>query len=155
MLGQSLGIDPEKVRVIVKYLGGGFGSKAWSQRITHYAAKLSQVTGRPVRIERTRAEEFLAHSRRWDCKMTLKMGVKKDGTLTAIYEKALVNVGAAALEENYYSIQIIWHTSNLHACPNVYLEQTGSIRISRSPGRRVSPQYAGHLRPRITHGQNG
>jgi xanthine dehydrogenase YagR molybdenum-binding subunit len=66
---QSLGIPTENIRVIVKYLGGGFGSKAWSQRISYYAAKLSIMTGRPVKMERTRAEEFLAHSRRWDCKM--------------------------------------------------------------------------------------
>ena len=138
-LGKSLGIDPGKVRVIVKYLGGGFGSKAGSQRITHYAAKLSMVTGRPVKMERTRAEEFLAHSRRWDCKMTLKMGVKKDGTLTAIYQKALVNIGAAALEENYYCIQIIWHTSNLHACPNVYLEQVGVYTNRQMTGPTRSP----------------
>ena len=139
VLGQSLGIEPEKVRVIVKYLGGGFGSKAWSQRISFYAAKLSMVTGRPVRIERTRAEEFLAHSRRWDCKMFIKMGAKKDGTLTAIYEKALVNVGAAALEESYYPTQIIWHTSNLHACPNVYLEQMGVYTNLQITGPTRSP----------------
>ncbi len=139
VIAQSLGIAPEKVRVIVKYLGGGFGSKAWSQRIAFYAAKLSQVTRRPVRIERTRAEEFLAHSRRWDCKMLIKMGAKKDGTLTAIYEKAVVNVGAAALEESYYPTQIIWHTSNLHACPNVYLEQTGVFTNLQITGPTRSP----------------
>ena len=137
--GQSLGIDPENVRVIVKYIGGGFGSKAWSQRISYYAAKLSMVTGRPVKIERTRREEFLAHARRWDCKMYFKMGAKKDGTLTAIYQKAIVNAGAAGLEENYYCIQIIWHTSNLHACPNVYLEQTGVYTNKQITGPTRSP----------------
>jgi xanthine dehydrogenase YagR molybdenum-binding subunit len=136
---QSLGIPTENIRVIVKYLGGGFGSKAWSQRISYYAAKLSIMTGRPVRMERTRAEEFLAHSRRWDCKMYMKMGAKKDGTLTAVYQKALVNIGAAALEENYYCIQIIWHTSNLHACPNVYLEQTGVYTNRQMTGPTRSP----------------
>jgi len=35
---------PTRFRVIVKYLGGGFGSKAWSHRITYYAAKLSMMT---------------------------------------------------------------------------------------------------------------
>jgi xanthine dehydrogenase YagR molybdenum-binding subunit len=135
----SLGIDPEKVRVIVEYLGGGFGSKAWSHRISYYAAKLSMVTERPVRIERTRAEEFLAHPRRWDCKIYLKMGAKRDGTLTAIYQRALVNAGAAALETNYYSMQVIWHTSNLHACPNVYLEQIGVFTNLQINGPTRSP----------------
>ena len=138
-LAKSLGLKPENVRVIVKYLGGGFGSKAWSQRITYYAAKLSMVTGRPVRMERTRWEEFINHSRRYDTKMYLKMGAKKDGTLTAILQKAIVNIGALATEENYFCRQIIWHTANLHACPNVYLEQLGVYTNRQTTGPTRSP----------------
>ena len=138
-LADSLGLHPDNVRVIVKYLGGGFGSKAWSQRITYFAAKLSMVTGRPVRMERTRAEEFVNHSRRYDIKMYLKMGAKKDGTLTAIQQKALVNAGAAADKDNYYIMQVIWHTSNLHACPNVHLEQIGVYTNKQVTGPTRSP----------------
>lgn len=138
-LADSLGLEPEKVRVIVNYLGGGFGSKAWSQRITYFAAKLSMVTGRPVRMERTRSEEFVNHSRRYDCKMYLKMGAKRDGTLTAIQQRAVVNAGAAALTDNYYFMQVIWHTSNLHACPNVYLEQVGVFTNKQVTGPTRSP----------------
>ena len=138
-LAESLGLNPENVRIIVKYLGGGFGSKAWSHRITYYAAKLSMLTGRPVKMERTRGEEFVNHSRRWDCKMYLKMGAKKDGTLTAIYQRAIANMGAAATGENYYCMQIIWHTANLHACPNVYLEQIGVYTNRQITGPTRSP----------------
>jgi len=138
-LAKSLGLDPENVRIIVRYLGGGFGSKAWSHRIVYYAAKLSMVTGRPVRMERTRNEEFVNHSRRYDTTMYLKMGAKKDGTLTAIFQKAIVDIGAAATEENYYCRQIIWHTANLHACPNVYLEQTGVSTNKQTTGPTRSP----------------
>lgn len=138
-LADSLGLHPDNVRVIVKYLGGGFGSKAWSQRITYFAAKLSMVTGKPVRMERTRAEEFVNHSRRYDITMYLKMGAKKDGTLTAIQQRAVVNAGAAAAKENYYQMQVIWHTSNLHACPNVYLEQIGVYTNKQITGPTRSP----------------
>ncbi|MFQ5912231.1 MAG: xanthine dehydrogenase family protein molybdopterin-binding subunit [Nitrospinota bacterium] len=138
-LAESLGLEPDNVRVIVENIGGGFGSKAWSQRITYFAAKLSMVTGKPVRMERSRREEFVNHSRRWDCKMTLKMGVKRDGTLNAIYQRALVNIGAAALEDNYFCMQIIWHTANLHACPNVYLEQEGVYTNRQITGPTRSP----------------
>ncbi|MBP1730900.1 MAG: yagR, partial [Deltaproteobacteria bacterium] len=138
-LAKSLDLKPENVRVMVKYLGGGFGSKAWSQRITYYAARLSMITGRPVKMERTRSEEFINHSRRYDTKMYLKMGAKKDGTLTAILQRAIVNTGAAATEENYYCRQIIWHTANLHACPNVYLEQTGVYTNRQTTGPTRSP----------------
>jgi len=138
-LADSLGLDPDHVRVIVKYLGGGFGSKAWSQRITYYAAKLSMITGRPVRMERTRAEEFVNHSRRFDIKMYVKMGARRDGTLTAIQQRAVVNAGAAASPDNYYVTQVIWHTANLHACPNVYLEQVGVYTNKQITGPTRSP----------------
>jgi len=138
-LAESFGIDPENVRVIVTNLGGGFGSKAWSQRPTYFAARLSMITGRPVRMERSRSEEFVNHSRRWDIKMHFKMGAKKDGTLTAVYQRALVNIGAAALLDNYYCMQIIWHTANLHACPNVYLEQEGVFTNRQITGPTRSP----------------
>ena len=137
-LANSLDLDPENVRIIVKYLGGGFGSKAWSHRITYYAAKLSMMTGRPIKMEQTREEEFVNHPRRWDCKIMLKMGAKNDGSLTAIYQKAIVNIGAAA-ERNYYQMQIIWHTANLHACPNVYLEQIGVYTNRQITGPTRSP----------------
>lgn len=138
-LAKSLGLDPENVRVIVKYLGGGFGSKAYAQRISFYAAKLSMVTGRPVRLERTRGEEFLNHPHRWNCKIYLKMGAKKDGRLTAIEQRAIVNIGAAATGYNYYSMQIIWHTSNLYTCPNVYLEQVGVYTNLQLTGPQRGP----------------
>ena len=137
-LAMSLGLDPDNVRVIVAYLGGGFGSKAWAHRMTYYAAKLSMVTGRPVKVERTRKEEFLSHSHRYNCNIFLKMGAKKDGTLSAIYERAILNIGAAA-SHHTYNFYIIWQTSNLYACPNVTLEQTGVYTNLQLIGPTRSP----------------
>jgi CO/xanthine dehydrogenase Mo-binding subunit len=139
VLADSLGLDRDNVRVIVKYLGGGFGSKAFAQRISFYAAKLSMVTGRPVKMERTKGEDFINHPHRPDCKMYIKMGAKKDGTLTAIYQRAIVNVGVAAGMGNYFPKQIIWHASNLYSCPNVYLEQIGVLTNLQITGPQRSP----------------
>jgi CO/xanthine dehydrogenase Mo-binding subunit len=138
-MAQSFGISPENVRVIVKYLGGGFGSKANSYRISYYAAKLSMLTGRPVRLEHSRREEFLVHAHRWDCKIDLKMGAKKDGALVAISQTAIVNIGAAAWKENYFPQMIIWHTSNLYECPNVDLKQVGVYTNLQLTGPQRGP----------------
>ncbi len=124
-MAKSFGLDADNVRVIVEHLGGGFGSKAWSQRISFFAAKLAMVAGRPVKLERTRREEFLNHPHRWDCKIHLSMGARKDGTLTAIRQRAIVNIGVAASIHNYFANSINWHVSNLYECPNVHLEQIG------------------------------
>jgi xanthine dehydrogenase molybdenum-binding subunit len=138
-LAVSLGLDPEMVRVIVQYLGGGFGSKSSAQRISYFAAKLSMLTERPVKMEQTRGEEFVMHPHRWDCRIFLKMGAKKDGTLTAISQRATVNVGAAAWFANYFPNRIIWHTSHLYACPNVYLEQIGVFTNLQLAGPQRGP----------------
>ncbi|MGM0431624.1 MAG: xanthine dehydrogenase family protein molybdopterin-binding subunit [Spirochaetota bacterium] len=137
-LAKSFNLEPECVRVIVNYLGGGFGSKAWTQRNSFFAAKLSMCTGRPVRMERTRSEEFLCHPHRYDCLIQLKMGVKKDGRLTAIYEKAVLNIGAA-IKNNYNPNRIIWQTSNLYECPNVDLQQIGVFTNLQLTGPTRAP----------------
>src|ERR1017187_7785847 len=56
-IAKALGLDPKRVRVITPFLGGGFGGKsADSQAIE--AARLAQITGRPVQVAWTRPEEF-------------------------------------------------------------------------------------------------
>jgi CO/xanthine dehydrogenase Mo-binding subunit len=136
---KSLDLDPDKVRVIIEYLGGGFGSKGWSQRISYYAAKLSIVTGKLLRMEQTRSEEFLLHPHRYECKIHLKIGARKDGKLTAIYERALLNVGTAAGRANYNPNRIIWQTSNLYDCDNTYLEQIGVFTNLQTIGPLRAP----------------
>ena len=56
-LAQVLSLDPKSVRVVTPYVGGGFGGKS-SGRQSEEAARLAKVTGRPVQVAFTRAEEF-------------------------------------------------------------------------------------------------
>ena len=56
-VAKALGLDPMMVRVITPYVGGGFGGKSSGDQ-TIEAARLSQICGKPVQVERTRAEEF-------------------------------------------------------------------------------------------------
>jgi isoquinoline 1-oxidoreductase len=56
-IAAALGLDPKRVRVITPFVGGGFGGKSASDQAVE-AARLSQLCGKPVQVERTRAEEF-------------------------------------------------------------------------------------------------
>ena len=56
-LAPLLGLDPKSVRVITPYVGGGFGGKS-AGRQAEEAARLAKITGRPVQVAFTRAEEF-------------------------------------------------------------------------------------------------
>ena len=116
-LAKSLGLAEDAVRVVVKYMGGGFGSKAGAQRVVHYAAKLSMLTGRPVKLELTRPEEFVSHPRRYAAEVTLRLGARRDGTLTAVDADVLLDLGSGSLYAGRYPLFLhqIWE---LYRCPN-------------------------------------
>ncbi len=77
------------------YIGGGFGSKTEITSAEPLAAILSQKTGRPVRIENSREEDFITNART-PMKITLKTGVKSDGTFTARHIKIIADCGPYA-----------------------------------------------------------
>jgi nicotinate dehydrogenase subunit B len=56
-VAKSLGFDPTRVRVITPLIGGGFGGKSADGQAIE-AARLAQITGKPVQVAWTRAEEF-------------------------------------------------------------------------------------------------
>ena len=56
-IAQELGLPPDKVRVITPFVGGGFGGKSAGLQVTQ-AARLARITGKPVQVRWSRAEEF-------------------------------------------------------------------------------------------------
>ncbi len=97
-LSFGLGIPESKIRVIKPpYIGGGFGGKLEMSFLEPVCSLLSLKTGRPVRMEYTRLEDFLSTSRH-RIRMYLKTGVKKNGTFTARYCKSFLDAGAHATQ---------------------------------------------------------
>jgi CO/xanthine dehydrogenase Mo-binding subunit len=117
-LARSLGLPEDAVRVVVKYMGGGFGSKAGAQRVVHYAARLAMLAGAPVRLELTRPEEFLSHPRRYAADVTLRLGARRDGTLTAIDADIVLDIGSGSMYASKYTL-ILHQLWELYRCPNV------------------------------------
>lgn len=77
-----LGIDVSRLRVTASEIGGGFGGKT-TVFIEPVALALSRKAGRPVKVVMTRDEVFRASGPTSSASMRVKIGVKKDGTLTA------------------------------------------------------------------------
>ena len=117
-LAKSLDLHEDRVRVVVQNMGGGFGSKAGAQRVVHYTARLAMLAGRPVRLELTRAEEFLSHPRRYAGEVTMRLGARRDGTLTAIDAEIVLDIGSGSLYAGRYSMTL-HQISELYRCPNV------------------------------------
>ncbi|GAB4581419.1 MAG: molybdopterin-dependent oxidoreductase [Anaerolineales bacterium] len=93
ILAPVLGLPIKRIRVIKPRIGGGFGGKQ-EVLIEDVAAHLTIATGRPVRFEYTRAEEFIAARSRHPMRVRMKTGVKNDGTITANEMYALSDTGA-------------------------------------------------------------
>jgi putative selenate reductase molybdopterin-binding subunit len=88
-----LGLPAKRIRVVKPRIGGGFGAKQ-EVLIEDVAAHLTIATGRPVRFEYTRAEEFFASRARHPMRLKMRTGVKKDGTITANEMLILSDTGA-------------------------------------------------------------
>lgn len=94
-LGLTLGMNPDNIRVIKPHVGGGFGGKADGMAALDFcAALLSKKAGRPVKIVYSRDEEFMAARRKHPITITMKTGVKKDGTILSRKCTAILDGGA-------------------------------------------------------------
>ncbi len=93
ILAPLLGLKPKQIRVIKPRIGGGFGGKQ-EVLIEDAAAHLTIATGRPVRLEYTREEEFTAARSRHPMRVRLKTGVLKDGKILANAMYLLSDTGA-------------------------------------------------------------
>ena len=93
ILAPVLGLPPKRIRVIKPRIGGGFGGKQ-EVLIEDVAAHLTIATGRPVRLEYTREEEFIAARSRHPMRVRMKTGVMRDGTIVANEMYLLSDTGA-------------------------------------------------------------
>src|SRR5919198_1423037 len=92
-LAEAFGIEQQRGRVISEFIGGGFGAKQGGGFEGTAAAELARLSGRPVRLVNDRHEEQLDGGRRSRTLQTVRLGAKRDGTLTAIEHEAVVDQG--------------------------------------------------------------
>ena len=92
-LAGALGLPSHRVRVVGPFLGAGYGNKD-ETRLAGLAAVLSQRAGRPVRLEYSREDEFIAGRVRHAAKIHIRAGFKSDGSITAIEASATLDTGA-------------------------------------------------------------
>ena len=109
-LARVLEWAPQKIRVIQPCLGGAFGGKSDPFSLEFCVAKLSELTGRPVKMLWTREEVFYAHRGRHPMSMQYRTSATKDGQITGVDAKILIDGGAYSsfgLVTTYYSGQLL------------------------------------------------
>lgn len=136
-LANSLNLPESNVRVIKKYMGGGFGSKLEAGKYTVMAALLARQIGRPVKIVLDRKELNLAVGNRPDSVQKLKVGAKKDGTLIAMRHYSIGAVGGYPGGGG-----CSWPLRTVYQCPKVRTEEY-SVLINAGPARPM--RAPGHV----------
>ena len=113
---RDLGLEDHQVQVITKYMGGGFGNKNQNQDADLVAATLSRRAGVPVMLEYSRREDWLGVHGRWPTVQNYKIGVKEDGTVTAMELRGYSGMGPYRKNSGGIS------GMDAYGCPNRYRE---------------------------------
>jgi CO/xanthine dehydrogenase Mo-binding subunit len=93
-IAKIFGLHPAKVRMVIPFLGGGFGSKSYT-KFEPLVVALARKARAPVRICNSVAESMLT-VRRHAARVRLKTGVKRDGTLVAREAEIYLDTGGYA-----------------------------------------------------------
>ena len=117
-LSGALGIPEEKIRVLGPHFGAGYGAKDES-RCAMLAAVLARKAGRPVRLEYSRYQEFVAGRVRHGAVIEMKVGLKRNGEITAIDNRTLMNTGAYLASGAGELRRAAQGGLYLYRCPNV------------------------------------
>jgi 4-hydroxybenzoyl-CoA reductase alpha subunit len=94
LLAKILDLPAAHIRVVAAPVGGGFGGKLDPFAHEIAACRLSQLTGRPVKITCTREEVFYIHRGRHPVLMWLKTGFTRDGEITGSHIRTWLDGGA-------------------------------------------------------------
>jgi 4-hydroxybenzoyl-CoA reductase subunit alpha len=125
-LAQTLGLDGAQIRVVKPFVGGGFGHRVEPLNFEMVAAALARAAGGAVTVELTREEVFLTHRGRPATEVRLKIGMKRNGEITAVDAEVVQRGGAYG---GYGLVTILYAGALLHA-----LYKVGAVRYR---GHRV------------------
>ncbi len=125
-LAVSLGVPQANVRVIANSAVGGYGGKM-PERVATLAAIMARRTGRPVKAAFSRSEDLIATHHRISYKNAHRVGVKKDGTMTALYNKILAHWGKDTTVPYICQGTGLLGSTMLYGCPNIKSETCGIL----------------------------
>ncbi len=120
MLAQTLGLDSAQIRVIKPFVGGGFGHRVEPLNFEMVTAALARAAGGTVKLELTREEVFLTHRGRPSTTSKIRIGLKRNGEITALDAEVVQRGGAYA---GYGLVTILYAGALLHA-----LYRVGAVR---------------------------
>jgi 4-hydroxybenzoyl-CoA reductase subunit alpha len=131
MLARILDMDMSRIRVIKPHVGGGFGCRTETLNVELIAALLARQVGGAVRLVVNREETFVTHRGRPQTAIRLKVGVRKDGRITAVECECVQRGGA---HSGYGVVTILYAGSMLYAIYDLHnVRYIGRRALTNTP----------------------
>jgi len=125
-LAQCLGMSPSRIRVVKPFVGGGFGHRTECLNFEIIAALLARAARGAVRIALSREQTFVMHHGRPETAIRLKIGMKKNGEITAVDAECVQRGGAYA---GYGIVTILYAGALLHALYRLPAAKYRGLRV--------------------------
>lgn len=126
MLARCLDMDTSRIRVIKPFVGGGFGARTETLNFELIAALLARAANGKVMMRLTREETLLTHRGRPDTRVDMKIGLTRDGRLTAVECQATQRGGAYA---GYGLVTILYAGALLHGLYDIPAVKYDGYRV--------------------------
>jgi xanthine dehydrogenase YagR molybdenum-binding subunit len=141
-LARTFNIRKEDVRIITRYVGGGFGSKLPYYFEATLAAMGARMLSRPVKVGMTRPQLFHMTTHRTASEQHLRLGARSDGRLTAYGQDALVQTASF----DQYVEPVMLAARTLYAAPNrLTRHRLAKLDLPRSDSMRAPGDAIGLL----------
>jgi xanthine dehydrogenase YagR molybdenum-binding subunit len=141
-LARTLNIPPENVRVITRYIGGGFGNKLPYYVDATLAALGARMLRRPVKVAMTRPQVFNTTTHRSASEQRVRLGADRDGKLTAYGQDAVVQ----AARFDTFTEPVSLAARSLYAAPNrLTRHRRAGLDLPRSDSMRAPGDAIGLL----------
>lgn len=120
IVAKALDLPLSKVRIVGPVMGGGFGGRVYGNLKLYIIASLLAIkTGRPVKMQLTREEEFLVGRPMIAAEMLLKMAFKSDGTILAREADIVTDNGAYSAQAPWVSKTLSERNDSVYHIPNI------------------------------------
>src|ERR1700758_2058222 len=141
-LARTLNIPPENVRIITRYIGGGFGNKLPYYVDATLAALGARMLRRPVKVAMTRPQVFNTTTHRSASEQRVRLGADRDGKLTAYGQDAVVQ----SARFDTFTEPVSLAARSLYAAPNrLTRHRRAGLDLPRSDSMRAPGDAIGLL----------
>ncbi len=140
-VAKQIGIEPDKVRVVSKFVGGAFGSKGGATARTAWIAVAARRLGRPVKLVATRSQGYTIVTYRAETRHHVRLGADRDGRLLSFRHEGW----EVTSRPSTYNVSGTESMARAYRCPNI-LTRVSIVHADRNtPGFMRAPPDAPYM----------